>query len=64
MTDALTYIGILFAAIVGAFYAGKRKKGQEVETDDNNKRIATEARIRGAMADSDADWRDSLQRRK
>ena len=63
MMDLIVGLAGLAGLLFAAFFAGKRKKGQEYEIDEHNEYIATKARIEAATRPdlSSADVDDSLR---
>ena len=65
MIDAIIGLVVIMGGLFGAFFFGKRKERKANDIDQENTRIATEGRIKGAIRDADSDpaWRDQLHDR-
>lgn len=65
LIGALIGLAALFGALAAAFFAGGRKQKAKDKLEHENRRKATEGRIRHAIdfVDDD-DWRGKLHKRK
>jgi len=65
MFDALLGLMALVGLLFGAFFAGGRKQKAKDKLENENRRRATEGRIRHAIDfANDDDWRGRLRSRK
>jgi len=65
VTDLLLGLMALVGLLAGAFFAGGRKQRSKDKLENENRRKATEGRIRHAIDfANDDDWRGRLRSRK